>query len=335
LNNSVSSITGGITAATNGLSAAGGLGTAVTSTINNLSGVASSVSSAAVGSVLNTTIGGIQNAVNNVSAIAGAGYTIAAGGTAALSNAASVVQQGASAAVSSALASGLSNLPGGIDTVNNVVNQAAGAINSIPGTGAITGAIKTAQTAAMNGLSTLTSASGALTSATSGITGALGSAASQLGGLTALASAGLPVGAIAQLQSSIASLAGGTPGAIALPSVAFNTTDRASITAQITSTLGDPGIPTPNLVGSIPDSAKSAVDDAKQKAEQEYQAAGAALDTKTAEIKVALDNYKKLDATLPPGDPAIDAAYQAYHALYYGADYTAIKKRYLAAVSAA
>jgi hypothetical protein len=334
LNNSVSSITGGITAATNKLSATGGLGTAVTSTINNLSGVAGSVSNAVTGSVLNTTIGGIQNAVNNVSAIAGAGATIASGGTAALTNAASVIQQGASAAVSSALASGLSNLPGGINTVNNVVNQAAGAVNSIPGTGALTGAIKTAQTAAMNGLSSLTSTSGALTAATSGITGALGGAASQLGGLTALASAGLPVGAVAQLQSSIASLTSGTPGAISLPTVGFNTTDRGSITAQITSTLGDPGIPTPNLVGSIPEATKSAVDDAKQKAEQEYQAAGAAYDAKTAEIKVLLDAYKKLDATLPPGDPAIDAAYKKYHDLYYGAEYAAIKKRYFDAVKA-
>jgi hypothetical protein len=351
VNNSVSSITGSVVSATNSVTAIAGAGTAISSTINNVTAVASSVSNAVTGSALNTTIGGVQNAVNSVSALAGAGATIAAGGTVALTNAAVSIQQGASAATSSALASGLSNLPGGVNTVSNVVNQAAGAINTIPGTSALTGAIKSATSAAMNGVASVTAATGALSSvasnlgnvsgaingalgsATGALNNALGSAASQLGGLTALASAGLPVGAVAQLQSSIAALAGGTPGAIALPSVGFNTTDRASITKQIGATLGDPGIPTPNLVGAIPESAKSAIDDARQKAEQEYKDAGAAFDTYIVKIKAALDEYKKLDATLPQGDPAIDAAYQKYHDLNYGAEWIAIEKRYTAALN--
>ena len=318
VNNSVSSITGGITSATNAITSVVAAGTAVSTTINNVTAVASSVSRGVTGSALNTTTGGVENAVNSVSALAGAGATIAAGGTAALTNAASSIQRGASAATSSALASGLSNLPGGINTVSSVFNQALGAINTIPGTSALTGAIKSASSAAMNGLSS--------------IAGTQGDVANKLGGLTALASAGLPVGAVAQLQSSIAALAGGTPGAIALPSVGFNTTDRTAITNQINATLGDPGIPTPNLVGSIPDTAKSTIDDAAQKAQAEFNEARAEFDAKIAVIKAALDEYKKLDGTLPPGDPKIDEAYQKYRDLRYGADFLAIQKRYLTAI---
>jgi hypothetical protein len=316
VNNSVSSIAGGIKSVTNAITA--GAGTAVSTTINNLTVVARSVSRSVTGSALNTTTGGVQNAVNSVSALAGAGATITAGGTAALTNASSSIQQGASASTSSALASGLSNLPGGINTVSSVSNQAPDVTNAIPGTIALSGLIKSVSSAAMNGLPSVTTAIGALSSV-----------ADKLGGLTAFASIGLPVGAVAQLQSSIASLAGGTPGAIALPSIGFNTTDRTSITRQIDSTLGDPGIPTPNLVGSIPDTTKVAIDDAYQKAQIEFKEASEALDAKIVVIKAALDEYKKLDGTLPPGDPRIAEAYQKYRDLNNSPEYVAMQQRYL------
>ena len=317
VNNSVSSITGGITSATNAFTELANAGTAISTTINNVTAVSSSVSETATGSVLNTTTGGTQNAVNSVSALAGAGATIAAGGTAALTNAASVIQQGSSAAISSAYASGLSNLPGGINTVSNVVDQAPGANNSISGTRVLTDTIKSVSSAAMNGLSS----------------GALDDIANKLGGLSALASAGLPVGAVAELQSAIAALAGGTPGAIALPSVGFNTTDRISITKQIGDTLGDPGIPPPNLVGSIPDTAKTTIDDAAQKAQVELKEAKAAYDAKIIVINAALAEYNKLDSTLPPGDPRVAEAYMKFRDVKYSAEWIAIQKRYIAAIS--
>jgi len=337
INNSVASITGGLTSVTNAITSVAGVGTSISATINNVTAVASSVSGAVTGSALNTTIGGVQNAVNTVSALAGAGATIAAGGTAALTNAAASIQRGASAATSSALASGLSNLPGGINTVSTVVNQAAGAINAIPGLGPLSGAISAASSAAMNGLSSVTAATGALSSlagnldnvsgalggAAGALSGALGDAASRLGGLTALASVGLPVGAIAQLQSSIAALAGGTPGAIALPSVGFNTTDRTAITNQINATLGDPGIPTPNLVGSIPETARASIDELEQQAQAENRAAHAAFMEISATVIAALNEFKRLDSTLPPGDPKIAEAYQKWRDLAYGDEYNA------------
>jgi len=330
INNSVSSITGGLTAATNTITSVVAAGRAVSTTINNVTAVASSVSRAVTGSALNTTTGGVQNAVNTVSALAGAGATIAAGGTAALTNAASSIQRGASAATSSALASGLSNLPGGINTVSNVMNQAAGAINAVPGLGPLSGAIRAASSAAMNGLPSVTAATGALSSLAGNLgnlSGTLGDAASRLGGLTALASVGLPVGAIAQLQSSIAALAGGTPGAIALPSVGFNTTDRTAITNQINATLGDPGIPTPNLVGSIPDTTRAELEDRIQTARAEARAARAAFTEVSAAAKALLDEYKRLDSTLPPGDPKIAEAYQKYRDYIYGEEYRAASSR--------
>jgi hypothetical protein len=224
----------------------------------------------------------------------------------------------------------LSNLPGGINTVSNVMNQAAGAINAIPGLGPLSGAIRAASSAAMNGLPSVTAATEALSSLADNLgnfSGALEDAASRLGGLTALASAGLPVGAVAQLQSSIAALAGGTPGTIALPSVGFNTTDRTAITDQINATLGDPGIPTPNLVGSIPDTTRAELEDRIQAARAEARAARAAFTEVSAAAKALLDEYKRLDSTLPPGDPKIAEAYQKYRDYIYGEEYRAASSR--------
>ena len=359
INNSISSISGELTNAKSALSKVSGLATAATTTLNNVTAVVNTVKKSPTGSVLNTTIGGIENAVNNVSAMAGAGATITAGGLPALSNAASVVQKGAQAATSSAMASGLSNLPGGINTVASVTNNAPGATNVVPGTANIKTAITNATTAVMNGLPSAASAAGALSSvagalgnnklagtlskvsgaigtlnklggaadalkkglpdlkgATSALGGAAGDIQGKLNGLTALASAGLPVGAIAELQSAISSLAGGVPGAIGLPAIGFNTTDRGAVTAQIGAVLGDPGIPAPNLVGEIPQETKSALDDKiaelkKKKAE---------INVKRKDLKAkrdaALKEFRKAEKSLPKGDPAIMAAYKVYSAAF-------------------
>ena len=347
INNSTASITGALTSGSNLLSTAVNAvgGTSLSTTIGGVTGAVNSISNAVTGSVLNTTIGGVQNAVNNIAAIAGAGSSLASGGLPALSNAAAVIQQGASAATSSVLASGLSNLPGGINTVSAVLNNAPNAINSIPGASTLSGAISQLQTAAMSGAGTASGALGGLTSAanningiissgTGALTGALTGAASgllgsatgalssltngltnQLGGLTALASAGLPVGAIAQLQSSIASLASGGPAAINLPTVGFNTNDRTSITAQTTSLLGDPGIPSPNLTGEV---SASTVDSYQAKLQEQqslgikYNALFAAEVASLATIADAQQAYIKTLDDLPKGDVRIEQARQVW-----------------------
>lgn len=329
VNNSIASIAGEITNTGSALSSIAGKATAITSTLNNVTAVVDTVQREVTGTVLNTTIGGIENAVNNVSAIAGAGATLVSGGLPALSNAAAVVQNGAAAAVSSALASGLSNLPGGINTVGSVVNNAVGAVNSIPGTSSLKTAITGAATSAMNGLSSISSATtalssvanslnkvggaaGALNGATSALNGALGDIQGKLNGLTSLASAGLPVGAIAELQSAIASLAGGVPGAIGLPAIGFNTTDRAAVTAQTTAVLGDPGIPPPNLTGAISPEAKGALDDKIAELKKKKAEINERRKDLKAKRDAALNEYKKAVDDLPKGDPAIKAAYIKY-----------------------
>lgn len=348
-NNSIASITGELTNVSSALTKASGIATAATTTFNNLTAVIDTVKKSPTGSVLNTTTGGVENAVNNVSAMAGAGPTISSGGTPALSNAASVVQKGAQAATSSALASGLSNLPGGINTVASVTNNATGATNVVPGTGELKTAIKNATTSVMNGMSSVSSSTAALSDiatslgsptlagtlnklggvtdslksglpdlkgATSALGGALGDIKGQLNGLTALASIGLPPGAIAELQSAIASLSGGTPGAIGLPAIGFNTTDRSAVTTQIGAVLGDPGIPPPNLVGEIPEETKSAIDD--KIAELKKKKTELIVKRKDLKAKrdAALKEYKKAKDSLPQGDPAIMTAYDKYSAAF-------------------
>lgn len=360
-NNTISSITGAINKAANVTSISSATNS-LTTTINNNTAVSSTTNTtpnsnnvtAATGNPLNVTTGGVNNAVAAVNASAGASSTLKEG-TKQLASAAAVVQQGAQASTSSISAGGLSNLPGGINTVATVTNNAPNATNVVPGTQDLSAAIKSASTSVMNGLSTAASASTAIDklgsalgidtgglskvastlSDVSKVVGAIDGAANKLGelantvkspidpskipdpksianGLTALASAGLPAGAIAELQSSICSLAAGVPGAINLPSVAFNTTDRGAVTAQISSVLGNPKIPTPNLVGEIPQETKDAIqtkiDDLKKKK--------AELNLKRKELKVkrdtALKEYNKAKDNLPAGDPTIMTAYKKY-----------------------
>lgn len=403
VNNSIASVSGAISQGSAALSNVVEAGTAVTKTINNVTAVASTLPNS-VTSALNTTIGGVENAVNAVGAIAGAGPTIK-NGLQALSNAASVVQQGAQAAVSSALASGLSNLPGGINTVASVTNNATGAVNEVPGTQALSVAISNATTSVMNGVSTATSAinalssvageigsvansvnnitgsvtgaigsvsgalnnvsgavSGALGDATnalnkvggaiSGATGAINSAAGalnnvqgkltsalgsvqgKLNSLTSLASAGLPVGAIAQLQSSIASLAGGIPNLIGLPAIGFNTTDRGSITAQIGAVLGDPGIPKPNLVGEITEDTKKSLEDAVTKTREEVKKLSAEFNAAIQENNTAKAAYYKARDASPTGDmdPKVMALSDKWNEA--AKKMTEVGKKYLAALDA-
>jgi len=333
LNNSTDSITGKLSSAATTAATTGGKGTAVTSTVDGITGATDSISDAVTGHALNTTIGGIENAVNSVSAIAGAGATLSAGGLPALSNAAAVIQQGAAASTSSALASGLSNLPGGINTVSAVLNNAKGATNTVPGASVLSGAIGQLQSAAMSGVGSAASKLGGLTSAANAVTGALPSATgllknatgalssltngltSKAGGLSALASAGLPVGAIAQLQSSLASLSSGGASAINLPTVSFNTNNRESVTAQTTSLLGDPGIPSPNLTGEV---SASTVDSfqAKLKEQQslriKYNALLVGFLASEKPIAEAQRAYVKTLDDLPKGDPRIEQARQVW-----------------------
>lgn len=300
LNNAISGVTGGATTLNNAINiAASSLNTKnISTTLGGVTGITSSVTnpvnliSSAVGKTVSTLA---TNAIHTVSALGGAGATMGNGGLSGLPAAASVIQRGAAAATSSALASGLNNIPGGIKTVGAVLNNAPGALNAIPGADKLTGLISEASSAAMNGLK-------------------LPEIPGGLNALTSIAKTGLGAGAAAELSSAISALSSGTGGAIKLPTLGFNTVDRSSITAQIGTVLGDPGIPPPNLVGEISDQAKDTAqklaDDSKQILDTIDQ-----LDEWNDKIDKAKLAYYAADASLPQGDPGIKSARDAWFAL--------------------
>ena len=294
VNNSVAGVTGSVTTAKNAFGSITNAVKTVTTTVGGITAVTGLTNSST--SQLTNITKSVAGAIDSVNAVAGAASTIAsAGGLKSLASAASQVQTGAAAAKASSLASGLSNLPGGMKTVGAVVNNAVGALNVIPGAEKISGLIKDAQSAAMNGL-------------------ALPKLPDGVNALAGLASAGLPAGAAAELKSAISALSSGTGGSIKLPTISFNTTDRASITSQITSVLGDPKIPLPNLVGEISDGAKNALTSALDKFKESEQIFKQ-IDDFDDKIEAAQKAFYEAESSLPQGDPGVKSARDAWLAL--------------------
>ena len=219
------------------------------------------------------------------------------------------------------LASGLNALPGGEKTISSVVNNATGALNTVPGVAAVTGLIGTA-TSITSGISSLASVnplapSGALNAATNiagGLTKGLDDLKSGKLSLASLASAGLPAGAAAQLNAAISSLSSGGAVPIKLPTVAINTTDRGELTSQITSLLGDSKIPAPNFAGASEDAYKAGLSKLEQKKQKQKEiqakidAKQVEIDAAKKEVEAAIAAYEEANNNLPAGDPAIQAA---------------------------
>jgi hypothetical protein len=289
INNTVAGIAGTVTSVTNAITGANNTVKSVATTVGGITGATSSASNA---TLTQNITNAVNTAIDGVNAVAGASNMLKTGDLSGLAKAASVVQTGAAAATASALASGISNLPGGLKTVSAVVNNATDAINKLPGADAISGLVKDAQAAALNGLP-------------------LPSIPGGLGALTSLASKGLPAGAAAELKSAISALSSGTGGAIKLPTIGFNTTDRASITAQITSVLGDPKIPIPNLVGEIAESVKDEVQSVIDKSKDLFATIDE-LDELNDQIDEAKKAFYAAEAELPEGDPEIDNLRKAW-----------------------
>ena len=221
------------------------------------------------------------------------------------------------------LSSGLNALPGGEKTVASIVNNAVGAVNTVPGVAAVTGLINTAS-GVTQGLSNLTSinplaSSSALNAATNiagGLTKGLDDLKSGKTSLASLASAGLPAGAAAQLNSAISSMSSGGAVPIKLPTIAINTNDRSELTSQITSVLGDAKIPVPNFSGNPATTGNTegesllAAAEAKALAEiEKLSSQSAELQQSASEAKTALDTAKN---SLPQGDPTIASLESAH-----------------------
>jgi len=299
---------------------------------NALSGALGAVTGGITGA-LGAVTGGITGALGAVTGgITGALSAVTGGITGALGAVTGAVNTTIGAATglikttlgaTTNLSTGLGALPGGANVVSSVVNNAIGAINSVPGVSAVTGLIGQAS-AITNGLSNLSSinplaSSGALNAVT-GAAGALTKGLDDLKSgklsLASLASAGLPTGAAAQLNAAISSMSSGGAVQIKLPTVAINTNDRSELTSQVTSLLGDAKIPAPNFAGASEDTYKAGLSkiDAKKEKYKEIDAKLEALNeeakTVRAQYNASAETYENANNNLPAGDPSVRAIYE-------------------------
>jgi len=303
--NTGTELSAGLASATNALSSAGvdaaSLASgAASSATNALAGATTSLTNAANGA-----LGAASNALG--SAATGSLTTAITTATGAATNLVTQATNSVTSILPNSISTGLGALPGAQKAVSTVVNNATGALNSIPGVSQLTGA--------MNQITA---------SITSG--GALGGAAGDLlnklknpgASLQALASAGLPAGAAAALNSAIGSLSSGGAIPIKLPTVGLNTTDRSGLTAQLGAVFGSPKIPVPNFSGNPATTGEtSSTTEIKRKLDVLNKVEELQKDI-DARRKVILDlkkdyavkksAYDDLVTSLPAGDPQIDTA---------------------------
>lgn len=230
------------------------------------------------------------------------------------------------AGAASSLASGVNALPGGQNAISAVVNKATGAINQVPGTNSITGLIGSATSAVTNNISlqgsiaSVTNVATGLSGQASNLINAAGSSISGLmdklktggGSLASLASSGLPPAAAAQLNSAMAALSSVSSVPIKLPAVGVNTTDRTTMTEQVTGILGDSGIPTPNFSGILqPSPALQKIRENRAK----YEEKAKERDEVHKQLREAKTKYFQLKNDLPAGDPQLIVARNEWFAL--------------------
>lgn len=294
----------------------------ITGIANSISGFASSSISDVTGILKNNTISGLAGntsivtpniqvpaitsnvnaAISGVNSMIGASSALATGNLKELSAAATSLQSGLTGAGSALLSSGVGKLPGQLKTVSSVINNASNVLNNIPGASEISGLANS-----------LSGAAGKI----GGVVNSLAGALTKPGGLTSALSSTLPLGAASGLMSAISSLGAGGPAKIKMPTISFNTFDRAGITGQIKSILSNPKIPEPNLLGDIkpaaPESGTSSDTDNKiAELKKKKEEAKKKRDQFKEKKKAAKDAYQKAKNDLPAGDPQIAALKKAY-----------------------
>ena len=287
----------------------------------NISGAnAASIASGAASSAINGAASSVSNLVTTAT---GAAVTSAAGlVTAGLTN-------GANSLLPASISTGLGALPGAQKAVASLVNNAKGALNSIPGTAGISTALSQVTAALSSG--------GSLGNVASGLLAKLKDPGASL---QALASAGLPAGAAAQLNSAISSLNSGGALPIKLPVISVNTVDRTAITAQIGAVFGSTKIPVPNYSGNPASTGEtestSLAEKLVQKQEKikEFDVRISDILTeakaKRVEFDAAVEAYVEAKNNLPAGDPAIEDGLTKAKAL--AAELKAIKARGIAVI---
>ena len=255
-------------------------------------------------------VGAINNAVDGVSALGESTQRLTNSGG--LQAAASQVQTGATSRISGAVASGISQLPGGQKLAGSVIDNAKGAVNPIAdGLGSVTDGLGDLAAKAFDGLdagdiafegqSALGDIKNSFNSLTDQLTGAIQSPLS----------AALSPGAAAALKSALSSLTAGGGSTIKLPVVAFNTYDRSTITGLVDKVLGDPIVPRPNLLGEIPAAALSAFG-ALSALKKTLSKDVAKLSSLSKDIAKKKSTLFAAQSNFPAGSPEIAAAQSAY-----------------------
>ena len=249
-----------------------------------LSGLASSL-----GSALDSAKGAITSAFNSIvgaykSFAPGVPQDLKAIASGAPADNSSGITNSVANAATSALnlaksTTGLQGLPGGLNAISATVNNATGALNSIPGGKAIGALANNVASSLMNNLA---------------VPDLAGSAGSLLSSATSL----LPSGLSAQLNSVLSAFSSNGPSPIKMPVVATNTTDRTGVTSQISSILGNSKIPAPRYGGIGDVKSLSAKLDAQAASNNKLQSA-------LEESSAAKRAYYTARNDLPEGDPKI------------------------------
>jgi len=230
------------------------------------------------------------------------------------------------------LASGMSNLPGGLRVAAAVVNNSL-TYNTLPGLSNVSGSATNTGTAILNAFSpdnllsatarTFAPAINPIIGAATNITNIANSFLpkdAQLkspGALLGLANTGLPQSAVAQLTGALSALNFGGGNPVKMPIIGTETFNRSGLNTQIVSVLGDPKIPPPTF-SDYPlerDQAVQALDKQNQKLLDELAERKKVNDrfNKQLEVaKVAKIAWLEAKNSLPEGDPAVAELKQKY-----------------------
>jgi hypothetical protein len=198
------------------------------------------------------------------------------------------------ATLPASVSTGLSNLPGAQDAVNNIVNKAPGALNIIPGTAGITAALGQVN-AAVN--------IGSLPGGASNLVNQL-----KLPGASLLqfAAAGLGPALAAKLGTAVASLPnGGSP--VTVPVIGTNTDGtRSALSTQLAKVFGSNKISLPNYSGNPATTGETAGTQALANKADEQRKLTEKVFAKVGEVREARLAFAKAKNELPAGDPQIN-----------------------------
>ena len=231
----------------------------------------------------------------------------------------------------SSKASGMSMIPGGNLSVGSIVNKTLGKLG-VPRNPALSSIITNAATSAINKIAFPKSLAGSAQAAT-GIAGGLsakginsinnfqndvsaGLSQLQAGGKNLVGSAldNLAPGPAGALNAAMGSIGFGGASALKLPEFGESTFDSGAVDAAIDGILEDPRIPSPDY-DDEPDPAGIAALEASIAKNEQIDNELKLLQDLNIEVENAKEEYLSIEASLPPGDPAIDEARETWLAL--------------------